>query len=352
MTTQPATQRVQRKPGRGMRPWFLIPKVIAVATYFGAAAVTATLWWQWIGCQPDDALLANEALAWQLQTIRQLFVEIAIPALCVCLLLGAILFFQHPKAFINMRWMRVKLLLLAVGLPMGHLVMASRLYHFRTAAVEGVIHANLKQQLNWGFAILLMGSILLVWLGRHKPRLKQNWAKTFTSSVKPTLTLSLILLTACAPGSAPAPGNTPGNTTGDTSRRGGTSGGETSGGGLPGDFALELFVGGNAQTQRKYLLEPNRRLHLERGLEAKVDRYPLHYLTLTHEQYRQIVKLVLDYNIYAEPPHPQAKANCKTCRDVTITAWGKTHHFRTTKNGSPPTEKLLKLLMQLTEGNS
>ena len=181
--TDSNAHRVIRKPGRGFRPYLLIPKVLAIAVYFGATVCAGVLWYLWVGFKPlseIDAVILKEHVL----TVRLLMVVIAVPALVFTMILGILLWLEHPKTFLKLRWLRVKLLLLGVGVPVFHMFMASHLHHFREALDSGTIEQSLKSQLNLGFMLLLIWSAVIIWLGRHEPRLWQNWAKDFQSDKK------------------------------------------------------------------------------------------------------------------------------------------------------------------------
>lgn len=180
--TQSSPNKVVRKPGRGLRPYLLIPKVLAVAVYFGTTFSAAVLWFLQIGCRDLDKLYMNLGLVMtQVMTIRTMIVFMAVPALVLALVLGVLLILEHPRVMLKLRWLQVKLILLGVGIPSFHIYMASRLYHFRHILESGTLDASLRTQLNVGFALLLIWSVLLIWLGRHKPKLWQNWARSFRS---------------------------------------------------------------------------------------------------------------------------------------------------------------------------
>ncbi|MFG0248881.1 MAG: hypothetical protein ACF8OB_08345 [Phycisphaeraceae bacterium JB051] len=176
-------QRVIRKPGRGFRPYLLIPKVLAMAVYFGAMVCAAVLWCQGIGCKPIEEIDAAVVMQ-QVLSVRFLIVYVGVPAMLLTMILGVLLWLEHPKTFLKLRWLRVKLLLLLLGVPGFHVLMASRLHHFREALESGTIEHSLKNQLTFGFVLLLIWSAIVIWLGRHKPRLWQNWAKDFNRSAK------------------------------------------------------------------------------------------------------------------------------------------------------------------------
>lgn len=122
-----------RRQTRGLRPYLLIPKVLCVAGYFGGLLTM---------------LVSTDA-----SRIHRLIV---LPSLIGAGLLGALLLALHGPILLRMRWLQVKLAA-AVGLGLGH---AWYLQGGGTGPVIG----------------LLVGAGVVVWLGRHKPRLGQRIA--------------------------------------------------------------------------------------------------------------------------------------------------------------------------------
>jgi len=169
-----------RVGGRGIRPWLLVPKLLAVCVYLGALVATSVVWFAY---QSRWAILSPP---WEFHALVEhlsfMFRFVIVPALLVVLVLGVMLFLQHPGVFIRFRWWRLKLLLLAVGLPAAHFFMSSRLIALRRVAVDRIDDPAIQTQLSLGLLVLMAGSVLIVILGRLKPRLGQNLAKSFGSS--------------------------------------------------------------------------------------------------------------------------------------------------------------------------
>lgn len=153
-----------RRPGRGLRPWLLIPKLVSVAVCFGGlvAALVVRL------VRPDDVELAGT-----------LFKLVIVPALLVAMLLGAALVWHHGPVLLRMRWLQLKLALVVVGVPGLHLFLASRLHGLRQAPVGSPAHAASATQFTIGLGVALAWALVLIFLGRHKPRLGQNWARSY-----------------------------------------------------------------------------------------------------------------------------------------------------------------------------
>ena len=149
-----------------------------MAVYFGAMVCAAVLWCQSIGCKPTEEIDAT-VLMEHVLSVRLLIVYVGVPALLLTMVLGVLLLLEHPGTFLKLRWLRVKLFLMLFGVPGFHVFMASRLHHFQEALESGTINHSLKNQLTFGFVLLMIWSAMVIWLGRHKPRLWQNWAKDF-----------------------------------------------------------------------------------------------------------------------------------------------------------------------------
>ncbi|MEX0777156.1 MAG: hypothetical protein WD042_15735 [Phycisphaeraceae bacterium] len=168
----------KRSPTRGLRPWLLIPKVIAVGLFAGGLAAAAVLWFahsaelaRFDKPRPQDLWLVN--------VLGTMFRYLIIPALLAAIVLGISLFLQHPRIFLRLRWLQVKLTIVLVMTPASHLWMSSRLGVLRQAYEGGATNAAAVAQLNLGFAVTLAWVVLVIVLGRLKPRLGQNWARSY-----------------------------------------------------------------------------------------------------------------------------------------------------------------------------
>lgn len=171
--------RHRRKAGRGVRPWLLLPKVIAVAICLGGWTATLAVCFLALG----KAKATGEGVSDDLLAVMHvLIVYITVPALLAAIVFGLLLFLQHPRSFLRMRWLWVKLVILAVGVPTAHLLMYHRFQAVRLEAESTTAQWSALRHFTLGLAWVLAGTIVVVLLGRLKPRLGQNWAK---SSPKP-----------------------------------------------------------------------------------------------------------------------------------------------------------------------
>lgn len=172
-----------RKPGRGLRPWLLIPKVIAVGVYLGSQATTAILWFAYPH-KPGQTPPA-ETSHW-IEQIGFIFRFITVPALLAATILGVLLFLQHPGAFARTRWLRVKIVSLAIVVPAAHFFLSSRLAMLRLAVQNQSSDRQAYWEFGLGLLAVLATTVGLIILGRVKPRLGQNRATMSPAPQKPT----------------------------------------------------------------------------------------------------------------------------------------------------------------------
>ncbi len=166
----PPPNRFGRHPGRGLRPWLLLPKILCVSLYFGSLA-SATLTWltsSFTSLPPSDP-----RRLWLLSLIGHLMIYLVIPSLLGAIVFGIALTLQHPRILLRQRWLQVKLLSLAILIPSAHWFCSTRVDLLRTAPNNTAAH-----QLTLTLLLTLLGSAWIILLGRLKPRLRQNWSKS------------------------------------------------------------------------------------------------------------------------------------------------------------------------------
>jgi hypothetical protein len=168
-----------RRGGRGWRPWALLPKVVAVGFYIGGLAASLAFWLSsgFSALAPGDPLRL-----WIINQFSRLMEFFVVPSLLAALVFGIILLLQHPRIFIRMRWLAVKLVILAMLIPAAHLFVSSRIARLRDAAVHGLPDPAAATQVVWGLCLILAVSLCVVVLGRLKPRLGQNWARAYRTT--------------------------------------------------------------------------------------------------------------------------------------------------------------------------
>lgn len=149
-----------RIPGRGLRPWLLIPKVFAVAALFGGlVAMAAIAMTRRVEAYPfDDAS--------RVTMLRRVYLHVVVPGFVVAMLCGWGLALQHVKVFARQRWVWAKAAsgwLLTAGVAIsGYLVWSDG------AAVDGTLKAALFGS--------VAAAALVIYFGRHKPRLGRKAA--------------------------------------------------------------------------------------------------------------------------------------------------------------------------------
>jgi hypothetical protein len=168
--------RFGRRPGRGIRPWLLLPKLLAVALYFGGLGAMAVLWFS-SGFRTLAAIDPRRLLI--LQHIGHLAIYLVVPSLLAALAFGIALLLQHPRQFIRMRWLLIKLAIIAAFVPTAHFFVSSRVAILRIDFANRASGDPAARQLAFGLIAAVFVSACIIILGRLKPRLGQNWARTF-----------------------------------------------------------------------------------------------------------------------------------------------------------------------------
>ncbi len=158
-----------RRPGRGIRPWLLVPKVLSVGALLGGFLAAAVLLH---ASQPTT----HEQWATLISTISTLFLCLIVPAVICVILLGVLLFLQHPKVFLKMRWFQVKAVLLVLLLPPLHLTGRGLIDEARLAlAVDDLARvADLMRYFTITADLAVLALVIMVTIGRLKPRLGQR----------------------------------------------------------------------------------------------------------------------------------------------------------------------------------
>jgi len=161
------TNQFGRIGGRGLRPWLLLPKVIAFSIYIGGLATVLGIL---IVSRFTLLDIGDPHRTLVLDQVGRLMVFLVVPALLLAILFGVALLLQHPKVFLRMRWMQVKLVSLLILIPSSHFFCETRFMRLR-AATDHATSDPASRQLAFGLLIALAGSIWIVILGRLKPRL-------------------------------------------------------------------------------------------------------------------------------------------------------------------------------------
>lgn len=147
-----------RKWGRGLRPWLLIPKYFAVAILVGGLFALGVL-------AIASTFATTEAQSrgnWML--VRSVFRYQVIPAAAAAVVLGVLLLMQHRREFLRMRWMRTKLALIIIAVPLMH-------FWLRSKVIASSSQAELLPAILTALALFALIAVI----GRLKPRLWQRY---------------------------------------------------------------------------------------------------------------------------------------------------------------------------------
>ncbi len=161
-----------RKGGRGVRPWLLIPKLLCLAIFVGAYVAAMVLWFYY-------RLGYSDGEVWPVRAVSVVFLRVIVPSLIAALLFGLLLFAQHPKVFITRRWLQVKLVI-AVSLTGMHTIARGTFKGIKAVVLDASWQGDTAEieaacaRFSACLIAGLIGAVLLVLLGRLKPRLGQQ----------------------------------------------------------------------------------------------------------------------------------------------------------------------------------
>lgn len=173
-----------RRWGRGARPYLIMLKLIGVAAFLGGLAGVLVI----VLAQPAPPTAAG----WEMRVaqLRRAFLWLIIPGSTLASLAGLALLASVWQALIRMRWFQVKLTLIVIGLPCLHLYLRDRLMTLAEMSQAGkppgttglaMVDGDLLRGVAAGIAL----GLGIACLGRVKPRLWQNYGRTFGSKSTP-----------------------------------------------------------------------------------------------------------------------------------------------------------------------
>lgn len=155
-----------RKPGRGWRPWLLIPKSLAVSLLLGGLVASAVYFRQIRLPETAEPTMRDVR---RLAILRTIILCTVVPGSTAAVVLGSLLSLMHGRTFLRLRWWQIKTPLAILTMAAAHLWMASRLESLAEAWNHGQAAVHLQNQFAGGFVVIGILTILLIWLGRHKP---------------------------------------------------------------------------------------------------------------------------------------------------------------------------------------
>ena len=158
--------------GHGIRPWLLVPKILGFVVYVGGFCGVLALW-----LSSDFTSLAMEdpRRAMVLHQVTDILVFLIVPAASTTIIFGILLILLRPGAFLKMRWMQVKLIALLIVVPSCHFYARSQYTLIKTTLDKQISDAA-APRFELAVIAAIVGSAIVIILGRIKPRLGQNSA--------------------------------------------------------------------------------------------------------------------------------------------------------------------------------
>lgn len=166
-----------RRAGRGARPYLIVVKLLSVAAFIGGLICVLVL--ALAGPPPEDLA------AWRAQAelIRRTYLGLIIPGVTVAVATGLLLFASIWRVMIRMRWFVTKAILVIVCVPALHVFMRGRSVALRAALnaepPDFAAAEAIRSHLLAGTVAALAFAIAAMILGRIKPRLGQDYGRTF-----------------------------------------------------------------------------------------------------------------------------------------------------------------------------
>jgi uncharacterized membrane protein len=165
-----------RRGGRGLRPYLIMLKIFFVSVFLGGlVSFRLLLLLQQPPASTEQWLQLNAQ-------IHYFFAYLVVPAGIGAEITGLVLLATLGRVMLKMRWFQVKMLILIIGCPSLHIFMSSRTEALKQLATADTISptaAILMDQIGIGTLFAIGFALILIWLGRIKPRLGQNYARTF-----------------------------------------------------------------------------------------------------------------------------------------------------------------------------
>lgn len=177
----PYINQFGRKPGRGIRPWLLIPKIFGFIVYVGGFCAVLALW---ISSDFTSLELSDPRRAMVLHQVSSILIYLIVPAAIITLLFGILLLLQRPRIFLGRRWMQVKLIALLTVIPTCHFY-ARMQYTLIKTTTDKSISDTASARFQSITIAAIAGSCIVVILGRLKPRLGQNPAANSSATSTP-----------------------------------------------------------------------------------------------------------------------------------------------------------------------
>jgi uncharacterized membrane protein len=138
--------------------------------YFFVSLIIGGLFAILIASIASRVAATDQQTQFALAMIRAVFRYQVVPATAGAVLFGILLLLQHPREFLSMRWMRVKLALVIIAVPSAHLVTSTAVRR-----LAGTEHPQTSLVPILSASLVVFIAIAL--LGRLKPRLNQPYRR-------------------------------------------------------------------------------------------------------------------------------------------------------------------------------
>jgi uncharacterized membrane protein len=183
MVTRKPKNIYGRRWGRGARPYLLMIKIVFVATLIGGLVSLLALV---LLPAKTASIEARQAYA---DALHRAYAYVIIPSLVGAMVAGLALLASAWRALLRMRWLQLKLSLIVALVPILHAYMRSHSLSLQALAAQEqpdpAALATAHHQILAGTVAVLVFALLTATLGRVKPRLGQDYGRTFTHHSSP-----------------------------------------------------------------------------------------------------------------------------------------------------------------------
>lgn len=165
----PSANSISASPGRSIRPWLLIPKILGFVGYVGGfcAVLTLLLASDFKSLEMDDPRRAVV-----IHLVSRILVFLIVPAATTTILFGVLLLLQRPGYFLRQRWLQVKLLALLIVVPSCHFYARAQFTTLKTTTSK-LVSDDAFPRFELATVAAIVGSAIVIAIGRLKPRMGQ-----------------------------------------------------------------------------------------------------------------------------------------------------------------------------------
>lgn len=180
---QPIRNVHGRRPGRGLRPYLIVMKILAVGTFLGGLVAVE------VGLLLAPQPTGIEAWRSEADTLQRIYNFAILPGLATALAFGALLFASIWRVIIRMRWFMTKMVLIGLAVPALHVYLSTRVMGLESLLADSAPDlqraSELRGQIALGTAATIVFAVAAIILGRVKPRLGQDYGRTLARPAPP-----------------------------------------------------------------------------------------------------------------------------------------------------------------------